>query len=75
MDAYRYALSSCRVGVASKAMLVAVHPWDVEGAHNAGLATAWINRSVTRYPGYFARPDLEATSVLDLAHQLAAGPS
>lgn len=74
-EAYRYALSSCRVDVASDAMLVAVHPWDIEGAHNAGLATAWINRSGTRYPAYFAPPDLEVTSVLDLAHHLAVGPS
>ena len=25
-------------------MLVAVHPWDVDGAKRAGLAAAWINR-------------------------------
>jgi len=74
-EAYRYALAACRVDVASEAMLVAVHPWDIEGARNAGLATAWINRSGTRYPVYFARPDLEATSVLDLARQLAVGSS
>lgn len=74
-EAYRCALSSCRVDVAAEAMLVAVHPWDIEGARNAGLATAWINRAGTRYPAYFARPDLEATSVLDLARQLAAGSS
>lgn len=75
VEAYHYALSSCRLDVASEAMLVAVHPWDIEGAHNAGLATACINRSGTRYPAHFAQPDLEATSVLDLARQLAFGPS
>ena len=42
--AYGYALH--RTGVAAeRAMLVATHPWDVDGAARAGLRTAWVNRS------------------------------
>ena len=31
-------------------MLVAVHPWDIDGASRAGLVTAWLNRSGGPYP-------------------------
>ncbi len=34
------------------AMLVAVHPWDIDGAARAGLATAWINRNGGVYPDF-----------------------
>ena len=74
-EAYRYALESCGLDEPNEAMLVAVHPWDIQGARSAGLSTAWINRSGASYPSYFGLPDLEATSVLDLAHQLASGPA
>jgi len=68
-DAYAYALQSCHVD-ASDAMLVAVHPWDTDGASRAGLTTAWINRMHGRYPDYFRSPDLEAASLSALAEQL-----
>ncbi|WP_460820228.1 HAD family hydrolase [Nocardioides korecus] len=74
-EAYRHALDVCALDTPSEAMLVAVHPWDIEGAHHAGLRTAWINRSGASYPNYFAQPDLEASSVLDLARQLVPGPA
>jgi 2-haloacid dehalogenase len=67
--AYRYALERCGVE-ATDAMLVAVHPWDIDGAARAGLATAWLNRDSGPYPAYFTAPDLRATSVPDLADQL-----
>ena len=51
-------------------MLVAVHPWDIDGAHRAGLGTAWINRTGATYPDYFATPTLEATSISHLPHFL-----
>lgn len=69
--AYRYALDVCRAQ-AHEAMLVAVHPWDIHGAHGAGLATAWVDRSgAGAYPSHFARPDLEVGSLVDLAARLA----
>jgi 2-haloacid dehalogenase len=67
--AYAYALAECDVDPMD-AMLVAVHPWDTDGAQRAGLASAWINRSGARYPSHFRKPDLEATSLVHLADQL-----
>ena len=67
--AYAYALQQCGVDPAD-AMLVAVHPWDVDGASRAGLATAWLNRNGGPYPEYFNAPDIAAVSMTDLADQL-----
>jgi 2-haloacid dehalogenase len=67
--AYAYALAACQVDPMD-AMLVAVHPWDTDGASRAGLATAWISRSGGRYPEYFRPPDLQAASLRHLAAQL-----
>jgi 2-haloacid dehalogenase len=66
---YHHALEVCRVE-AEDAMLVAVHPWDTHGARRAGLAAAWINRTGGRHPAYFARPDLEASSLTALGEML-----
>ena len=68
-DAYAYALQRCEVDPMD-AMLVAVHPWDIDGAARAGLATAWINRTGGPYPGYFRAPDLQAGSLTELADVL-----
>ena len=51
-------------------MLVAVHPWDTDGARRAGLASAWVNRVGGPYPAYFLTPSLDVVSLLDLALQL-----
>ena len=67
---YAYALEQCDVDPMA-AMLVAVHPWDIDGAARAGLATAWINRTGGPYPGYFRGADIEVGSLTELADQLA----
>ncbi len=67
--AYAYALDRCGVDPMD-AMLVAVHPWDTDGARRAGLGSVWINRGGATYPGYFLPPDLAASSLVDLADQL-----
>ena len=67
--AYAYALQQCSVDP-EDAMLVAVHPWDIDGASRAGLATAWLDRTGGHYPEYFEAPDLQAASLADLADQL-----
>jgi len=64
--AYAYAAGRCRSRPAAM-MLVAVHPWDINGAHLAGLRTAWINRAGATYPSYFNAPTLEAPSLTQLA--------
>ena len=68
--AYRHALRSCGVEAAD-VLLVAVHPWDLHGAAAAGLATAWIDRNGAPYPRTLTAPTVRATSLVDLAEQLA----
>ena len=72
---YAYAADRCQVP-ASQMLMVAVHPWDVDGAARAGLRTAWIDRSGKgAYPSYFTAPDLTATGIDRLNSELAAGAS
>jgi 2-haloacid dehalogenase len=68
--AYAYAIEQCGVAPAD-AMLVAVHPWDIDGAARAGLASAWINRTGGPYPSYFRAADLNGGSLTELADKLA----
>ncbi len=67
--AYEYARQVCGTDLADM-LLVAVHPWDIDGAARAGLATAWIDRTGKPYPGFFTPPSLRATGLTDLAEQL-----
>jgi 2-haloacid dehalogenase len=66
--AYEYAARRCAVQP-RELMLVAVHPWDLDGAARAGLRTAWVDRSGGGYPGYLTAPDLTVTGLDDLAAQ------
>lgn len=51
-------------------LLVAAHPWDIDGAGRAGLATAWLNRAGGPYPGVFRAPDLVVRDLGALADEL-----
>ncbi len=66
--AYAYAARRCGLEPGDL-MLVAVHPWDIDGAARAGLRTAWLNRDGRRYPDVFAEPEVVATGVADLAER------
>ncbi|MGH3496269.1 MAG: haloacid dehalogenase type II [Nocardioidaceae bacterium] len=74
--AYQYAVRRCGVAP-SQLMLVAVHPWDIDGAARAGLATTWINRSDTPagYPAHFTPPDHTVSGLTGLADLLTGGPA
>ncbi len=67
--AYQHALTTCGVA-AEDAMLVAVHPWDVDGAARAGLRTAWVDRAGTPYPRLFREPELRVASLVELVERL-----
>ena len=67
--AYREALDRCDVPP-ERAMLVAIHPWDVHGARAAGLLGAWIDRGGGRYPAYLTAPSVTAGSLTRLADLL-----
>lgn len=67
--AYDHAARTC--GTAPDDMvLVAVHPWDIDGAARAGMHTAWINRGAMPYPGHFTSPEHTVTALTDLADRL-----
>jgi 2-haloacid dehalogenase len=67
---YDYALRTAGVS-GDRALMVAVHPWDLAGAGAAGLRTAWIDRrGDSVWPDYFDPPDLRSTGIDDLADQL-----
>lgn len=69
-EAYGQPLAVCDVA-AEDTMLVAVHPWDIDGAARAGLRTAWIDRDGgTPWPAAFEEPELMVSSIIDLAAQL-----
>ncbi len=73
--AQAYALAAERCGVPiDRIALVAVHPWDVDGAQRAGMTGAWINRSGGPYPSVFDVPDLVGADLPDVAAQLLALP-
>lgn len=63
--AYHHAAAACAVDP-GQMLLVAVHPWDIHGAAQAGLATAWINRTGAKYPDYFTAPDYTVASLGEL---------
>jgi 2-haloacid dehalogenase len=48
-------------------LLVAVHPWDIDGAPRAGLSTAWVNRTGAPYPACFTPPTHTVSGLTDLA--------
>jgi 2-haloacid dehalogenase len=65
-EAYRTAARFLGVEPA-ELMLVAAHPWDLEGARRAGLRTAFVDRPLEYGPGSDGRADPEADeSVADL---------
>ncbi len=64
--AYAYAARTCGVDPADM-LLVAVHPWDIDGAKRAGLRTAWVNRNSRPYPGYFLPAEHSVTALEELA--------
>jgi len=47
--------------------LVAVHPWDVDGAARAGLRTAWVDRTGAAYPTHLTPPDRTVAAIGELA--------
>lgn len=63
--AYEHAARQCGVA-ADEMMLVAVHPWDLDGAARAGLSTAWIDRAGVPYPSFFAAPTCTVRGLAEL---------
>lgn len=64
--AYRFVAERCDVAVEDLVM-VAVHPWDIDGAARAGLRTAWVDRDGRPYPSYATAPTWTVSSIEELA--------
>src|SRR5919199_2761370 len=67
--AYEYAAATCGSDLGDM-LLVAVHPWDIDGAARAGMMTSWINRTGTPYPDVFTPPTFTVVTLPDLADRL-----
>jgi 2-haloacid dehalogenase len=63
--AYQYAVERCNAQP-HEMMLIAAHPWDIDGAARAGLRTGWVARSGGAYPAYFQPPDVRARDLSQL---------
>ena len=48
-------------------LLIAVHPWDIDGAKRAGMRAAWLDRRGTPYPDHFTPPDLVGRTLGEIA--------
>jgi 2-haloacid dehalogenase len=70
-EPYRWAAQTCGIPV-HRAVLVASHPWDTDGAKRAGLVSAWINRKGVPYPEVFEPPDVTGTDLPGVADALLA---
>jgi 2-haloacid dehalogenase len=70
-EPYRYAVTELGVNPQSL-VLVAVHPWDCAGANAAGLRSAWVQRSLTRWPAVFGAPEFSAPDLTTLVDALLA---
>lgn len=53
---------------------VAVHGWDVHGAHRAGLVTGWASRLEDTFPAVFDPPDVTGIDLAEVADRLIGLP-
>ena len=59
---------------ASRLAMVAVHGWDVHGAHQAGLVTGWASRLEGTFPRPFQPPDVTGADLVEVVDGLLALP-
>jgi 2-haloacid dehalogenase len=69
-EPYRYACAELGVPAAD-AVLIAAHPWDIDGAKRAGLRAAWLDRANRPFPRTMIPPDFTASDFETLASELA----
>jgi len=50
--------------------LVAAHAWDIQGAHGAGLTTAWFPRTEKRFSEVMEKPDVKSGTLLEAVQGL-----
>ncbi|RVW00161.1 haloacid dehalogenase type II [Rhodococcus xishaensis] len=72
-EPYELAISRARVP-AERVALVAVHSWDIHGAHRAGLTTGWCPRLETVATPAFTEADVSSDTLPGVIDALAALP-
>lgn len=72
--AYAYAAERCGTAP-DRMLLVASHPWDIDGAKRAGLRAAWLDRQGVPYPAHFTEPDVVGQTLDDIAVAASGSPS
>ncbi len=65
-ESYAYALQALDRSP-DDVVLVAVHPWDIDGAARAGLRTLWLNRDGAPYPPAMTAPEGEIRTLLEVS--------
>ena len=73
-EAYANASHRCQVET-GELVLIAVHPWDIDGALRAGLRAGWLSRSGAPYPPCFREPEATGQTLSELAARLTGTPS
>lgn len=71
-EAYTYAARCCAADRGELA-LIAVHPWDIDGARRAGLRTGWVSRAAATYPPFFLAPEATGRDLPELVATLTRG--
>ncbi|MDQ6730658.1 MAG: haloacid dehalogenase type II [Actinomycetota bacterium] len=71
-EAYAYAARRCTADP-GQLVLIAVHPWDIDGARRAGLRTGWLSRDGRAYPSFFLTPEAIGHDLPALAAELIDG--
>lgn len=61
-----YAAAAAALGRPSALTMVAVHPWDIDGAASAGWRTAWLDRGGSPWPASFRPPDRRVRVLAEL---------
>jgi 2-haloacid dehalogenase len=64
--AYAFAAARCDVPP-EEMLLVACHPWDVDGARRSGMQSAWVNRTGSPFPATFLEPTYTVAGIDELA--------
>ena len=70
-ESYLYALRELSVSP-ERCLLIAVHPWDIDGAKRAGLRAAWLNRGNRAFPTFFQRSVFTSETLGGLADAVLA---
>ncbi|MGC8480077.1 MAG: haloacid dehalogenase type II [Acidimicrobiales bacterium] len=68
-EPYEYVARRFGVSIQSMAM-VAVHPWDLNGASALGCMTGWVNRTQRIYPPVFRAPTVSAPDIQGVVQAL-----